>query len=258
MWRNARVAVLLFILLGVVVQQWFDRESSTAWDRPLWVGVYPLNGDGSAAADKYIRQLQPEAFESIEAFFANEAQRFKLKTDTPVHIELYPQGKRLPPVLAPDAGPLGTALWSLKLRWFASHAADVPGRAAPHIRVFVLYHDPDINPAVPHSLGLQKGLIGVVHAFATRSADGTNSIVIAHEVMHTLGATDKYDPLSNAPLYPIGFAEPERQPLYPQADAEIMAGQRALSPSEHEMPHSLSNVVVGPLTAAEIRWIASK
>ncbi len=71
---------------------------------------------------------------------------------------------------------------------------------------------------------LQKGLIGIVHTFAQRPMAGSNNIVIAHELLHTLGATDKYDPNTGAPLFPIGFGDPERKPLYPQEDAEIMAG----------------------------------
>ena len=77
---------------------------------------------------------------------------------------------------------------------------------------------------------MQKGLIGVVHAFAQRQMAGTNNIVITHELLHTLGATDKYEPGSGAPLFPIGFADPSQKPLYPQEAAEIMAGRRALSP----------------------------
>jgi hypothetical protein len=56
------------------------------------------------------------------------------------------------------------------------------------------------------------------------------------------------------PLYPSGYADPDRKPLYPQAEAEIMAGRRALSAQRFEMPPSLASVVVGPETAREIRW----
>jgi hypothetical protein len=84
---------------------------------------------------------------------------------------------------------------------------------------------------------------------------GSNNIVITHEMLHTLGATDKYDPSSGAPLFPNGFADPTRNPLYPQEKAEIMAGRRALSTQDAQMPANLGAVVVGPATAAEIRWI---
>src|SRR6202050_4843903 len=77
--------------------------------------------------------------------------------------------------------------------------------------------------------GRQKALVGIVHAFAQRDMAGRNDIVIAHELLHTVGASDKYDLGSDAPLYPIGFADRDRQPLFPQAEAEIMAGRRALS-----------------------------
>jgi hypothetical protein len=172
-----------------------------------------------------------------------------------VRIELYPVGEELPPLLSPGTGPIAAVWWSLKLRWFAFHAADVEGRAPAHIRVFVLYHDPAVSPTLPHSLGLSKGLIGIVHAFADRDMHGENEIVIAHEVLHTLGATDKYDLATNAPTYPWGFAEPDLRPLFPQRRTEVMAGRRPISERNFEMPDDLRSVVVGPLTAAEIRWV---
>jgi hypothetical protein len=253
-WKQVRIAFLLLILLCVVVYQWIDRATVTAWNRPLWIGIYPLNGDGSPVADRYLQGLDTGAFSGIESFFTEQGHAYGLSVDQPVHIELYRIGRNLPPLLEVNSGPLATMWWSLKLRWYAWRVGDGGGRAKPHIRVFVLYHDPDITPRVPHSLGLQKGLIGVAYAFASRDAEGGNNIVIAHEVMHTLGATDKYDPSSNAPLFPIGYAEPDRVPLLPQPYAEIMAGRRALSRDDFEMPDSLRDVVVGPMTAAEIRW----
>ena len=59
---------------------------------------------------------------------------------------------------------------------------------------------------------------------------------------------------AGAPLFPNGYGDRGRVPLYPQAQAEIMAGRRVLSPREFEMPRSLGDVVVGPETAQEIRW----
>ena len=66
---------------------------------------------------------------------------------------------------------------------------------------------------------------------------------------------DKYDPESLAPLYPIGYAEPEREPRFPQSLAEIMAGRFAIDSHTYEMPDSLLDVRVGPATAREIRWL---
>ena len=141
------------------------------------------------------------------------------------------------------------------MRWYAWKFGSAPGRPTPHVRVFVLYHDPALAPALPHSLGLRKGQIGVVHAFASDAMTATNAIVIAHEVLHTVGATDKYDLETDAPLFPDGFADPEQRPRYPQLRAEIMAGRRALSEHEQDMPDALDDCVIGPATAAEIGWL---
>ncbi|HEY0339499.1 MAG TPA: hypothetical protein VGC34_01725, partial [Steroidobacteraceae bacterium] len=239
MWRTLRIAVLLLVLAMVAGRTWLDRVETQSWKNTLWVGILPLNGDGSPATERYIAELSPDDFTGIEAFFQREAHRFGLPLDEPIHVELYPEGKELPPQLARDTGMVGVAWWSLKLRWFAAHAANVPGRTPPRIRLFVLYHDPASLPEVPDSHGLQKGLMGVVHAFAAKQMAGDNSIVISHELLHTLGATDKYDFGTGAPLYPTGYAEPDRNPRFPQPDAEIMDGRRALSQTVFEMTPSL-------------------
>ena len=254
MWRNIRIFALLLVLGAVALEQWRERGHTQSWRETLWVGIYPLNADGSRASQSYIEALRREDFVAIETFFAREAHRYGVRLDEPVHVELYPQGSELPPALAPGAGPLGIAWWSLRLRWFALHAGSVPGRVPSSIRLFVLYHDAATLERAPDSHGLQKGLVAVVHGFATGAMTGANDIVIAHELLHTLGASDKYIPGSGEPDYPIGYGDPVQQPLYPQAEAEIMAVRRALSPQESEMPRSLKSEVVGAATALEIHW----
>ena len=91
--------------------------------------------------------------------------------------------------------------------------------------MFVLYHDPERSPAVPHSLGLQKGLLGVVYAFADESMDGENAIVIAHGPCTPSARPTRYDPASGQPRLPGGYTRnlPRGRRL-PQRAAEIMAG----------------------------------
>jgi hypothetical protein len=103
-------------------------------------------------------------------------------------------------------------------------------------------------------LGLTKGLIGVVYAFATPIMNGENNVVIAHELLHTLGATDKYDVADNAPRFPDGYGNPGQIPRFPQRTAELMAGRRMLAPDRWEQATSLDEVVIGPATAREINW----
>jgi len=161
----------------------------------------------------------------------------------------------MPPL--PEPGDmLGTIWWSLRMRWFVTRlnwSADGP---TPDITVFALYHDEDSGLTLDRSTALQKGLIAIANLFADRSRRGPNQMIIAHELLHTLGATDKYDPSSNLPLFPDGYADPGQTPLHPQAKAELMAGRIAIDAAGAEMPVSLRKVVVGQATAREIGWIA--
>ena len=81
-----------------------------------------------------------------------------------------------------------------------------------------------------------------------------NNFVITHELLHTLGAGDKYELGSNQPIYPAGYADPELTPLYPQEFAEIMGGRIPVSQISSITPQSLDAVIVGPYTADEIGW----
>ncbi len=253
MWRLIRIFALLSILAFVALGALVDRWRTTDWDRTLWIGIFPVNADGREDTDRYIASLSRERFSAIESFFAREAQRWDVPIDQPVRIELYPQVREPPPALDAGAGVLGSIWWSLRTRFYTWRVA---GEELADIRMFVLFNDPEVTHAVPHSLGLQKGLLGIVHAYAGRSYDATNNFVIAHEVMHTLGATDKYDPASALPRHPEGYANPEAVPLYPQQSAEVMGGRIPVSPRVAEMPQGLGEAVVGPQTAAEINWTA--
>jgi hypothetical protein len=253
-WRTLRITVLLLVLVSVAVGTWVARIRSTDWDRPLWVAVYPINADGSDAADSHLEWLSDESLAEIEQFMAREAANHELPLQEPVDLRLYDRVETLPPAMAPDANALSRALWSLRLRYWAWRTESASSGPPPDVSMFVLYHDPDLASALPHSLGLQKGLIGVVHAFADRRMHGSNGIVIAHELLHTLGATDKYELETGQPMFRDGYADPEQEPLYPQSRAEVMAGRRMVSETEWEMPESLREVVIGDLTASEINW----
>ena len=251
-FKTIRVAILLLILALVAATTWQDRYRSTRWRQPLFVAVYPIAADDSPVTRAYLDALDAERFQSVDRFFAREAARHHLGIAEPFRTRLHPELRELPPQPA-AAGVLATIVWSLKLRVWAWR---VSGHTAEpeDIRVFVLYHDPARTPTVRHSLGLSKGLIGVVYAFAAPEMNEPNDVVIAHEMLHTVGATDKYDLANDAPMFPDGYGDPDQRPLYPQAYAELMAGRRMLSPDRWQQPAGLDQVVIGPATAIEIRW----
>ena len=252
-FKMLRILILLLILLVVALTTWQDRYRSTRWREPLYVAIYPIAADDSPVTQAYLAALDVERFKTIDRFFAREAARYQLDTSEPVRTRLRPELRDHPPQRAPDARLAATAIWSLRLRYWASRVSG-RGHEPEDIRMFVLYHDPALTPTVPHSLGLTKGLIGVVYAFAAPEMNGENNVVIAHELLHTVGATDKYNAVDDAPRFPDGFGDPAQRPLYPQSTAELMAGRRMLAPDKWQQAESLDEVVIGAATALEIRW----
>ena len=252
--RGIRIALLLAVLAMVGLDAWLTRARTTSWENTLRVSVYPIVADGRDATREYVAALTREDFAPIEGFLQREASRYGVALAEPARVWLRPRLDAPPPLPPRDRGLLGTAGWSLKLRWFAWRRESAQPRPRGQARIFVLYYDPETSPTVAHSLGLKEGLIGIVHAFAVRSQAQANNFVIAHELLHTLGATDKYDPASGLPRHPDGYAEPEREPLHPQEFAEVMGGRIPRAPGRADIPTGLGEVVVGPATAAEIGW----
>jgi hypothetical protein len=254
MWRAIRIAVLLFILATVAQAAWLARSRTAAWNDTLRVVIYPINADGSSASTRYIAELRNGAFEPIEAFFRQEAGRYGVQLRNPVEVSVAPAVLAQPPAAPFGSGRPEIILWSLRLRYW-SYWNDTHQGAKPDVRIFVSYYDPAARPRLPHSTGLQKGLIGVVNAFARQDMDGSNNVVITHEVLHTFGASDKYDFANNRPLYPDGYADPHAVPLYPQVQAEIMAGRIPISETQGAIPAEMNEVAIGLKTAGEINWI---
>ena len=80
----------------------------------------------------------------------------------------------------------------------------------------------------------------------------TSLVVFTHELLHVLGATDKYVLSTGDPIFPQGFADPDQRPLFPQKRAEIMGGAIPISTVSFSMPDSLEECKIGRLTAEEI------
>jgi hypothetical protein len=253
MFKAVRIILLLLLLLFVSLGSWLTQSRSTDWNNSLWVKVYPINGDGSEESRLYIETLELRDFTAIEEFVAREVARYGYDLDRPVRMELGRPVHEQPPVLPSSAGVMGIAHWSLRLRWWAGRITGDQDTISPDVRIFVRYHAPRDEIPLDNSVGMQKGMVGIVNAFAGRHHTPVNNVVIAHEFLHTLGATDKYDPANGIPLYPAGYGEPLREPLWPQRHAEIMGGRIALSEREAMIPSSLLYVVIGPDTASEIR-----
>jgi len=253
--RSLRQLILLALLLIIASGSYLNRIRSTSWEEPLWVTLYPITADGRQVTSNYIDTLTTQQFIAIERFMEEETRRYDVTIDRPIRIDIGLPIAELPPEPPESRNPITVALWSIRLRWWAHQATKNQPGATPNIRLFLIYHDPEIRSRVPHSLGMQEGMLGVVHVFASREMQKKNNVVIAHEMLHTIGATDKYAIDSNLPLFPVGYAEPDNARRHPQQYAEIMGGRIPLSDTKAVMPDSLRQVRVGRNTALEIRWI---
>ncbi len=252
--RIFRQATVLIVGVMIVVGNFIGQARVTSWDETLWVGLYPIAGDDQAASQDYLNGLDARQYDGIEKFLASEAKRYGLGLERPFRVNLGQGLDELPPSPPPSGNMLGVMYWSLKFRFWAWRSlADQPG-PDPDIRIFLIYHDPKIAPRLPHSLGLKEGRIGIAHVFADRRMRGSNNVVIAHEMLHTLGATDKYDLATGLPRYPDGYAEPAREPVFPQEFAEIMGGRVPIAEDEAKIPNALQQARIGALTASELRW----
>lgn len=254
MFKTLRITFLLFVLAAVAAASWRARTNSVAWKYTLIVNVYPINADGSALSEAYVRSLQLDEFKPLEKFMLDEAARRDREAHASIEIRLGPVLTSVPPAPPVGGSVLEVMLWSLQLRWWSFRNAETHGPGS-QVKLFVLYFDPGKSAQLDHSTALQKGLLGRVNVFAASHMKQQNNVIIAHEFLHTLGALDKYDLLSNQAIYPQGYANPEQRPLYPQKFAEIMGGRVPLTQTNSNIPLSLDYVVIGDQTAREINWM---
>ena len=253
MWKKIRIIILLLILATVVQNTWLDR-ADLAWKNNFYVAVYPVNVDNSATVSEYLRTLTREDFEPIAEYFASEAEPYHLGLRRPIEVQLGAQVEAVPPAPPSDGNVLSTIIWSLKFRYFAwQHSPKV--NVKPAIRLYLLYYDPVTHPRLSHSTALNKGRIGRVNLFGDSAYAKQNLVILAHELLHTLNATDKYDFINSMPIYPDGFAEPDKSPRYPQDFAELMGGRTPISEDKAGIPKSLKQTLIGTKTAREIGWL---
>lgn len=250
-WKNIRVFCLLMILLVVAINAWRDQNQN--WNHPIFVLLHPINADGRQETAQYISQLKATDFADTQLFLQQAAEKYRHQP-TYFYFNLGRTLQQLPPIVPEHASLLQTMLWSLKFRFYAWRQHQSSDGVAT-VTLYLNYYDPKLTNTLVHSTALEKGRIGSVNLFASKNQAQQNDIVLTHELLHAFGATDKYDLTTGQPIYPLGYADPQQQPLYPQHRAEIMTGHIALSEQKSKMADSLAQVVVNEPTAIEIGWL---
>lgn len=251
MWKTIRVIILLAILLIVGVNAW--RDMNQDWSKPILVLLHPINADGQPSTSRYIQQISSNDLDEIQNYLQTQSKEFR---GQPVafHFRLGRELTALLPKVPEQTSAFDNILWSLKFRFYAwKQHEGLDG--SPSVTLYLNYYDPQMHKTLKHSTALERGRIGMVNLFASHKQIETNQVVLVHELLHTFGAKDKYDRATGQPIYPLGYANPEQRPLYPQKRAEIMGGYIPLSQTKSQIPSHLEDTMISRLTAQEMGWV---
>lgn len=253
----ARVAVLLTLLASVIIYALRDhaaRRARLAWQRPLEIALVLLaRGELDADALGAFERRVPELELALEREFQRYGGGFR-----PFRFHSFGPAAEgeVPPRASAAPGAFEPLRVSYALFWFARHsdqAAHVSG--AFDGKIYVVLSPPRSQKrALVEGLGQDGGRIAVTSIELSEDSVDFGLFVVTHELLHLLGASDRYAPDGTA-LLPEGLGDPEREPLYPQDSAEVMARGRVIEPGLEVPPGDLAELRVGPQTAAEIGWL---
>ena len=250
-----RVVFLLSILFIILASTWMTEKQMAAWDRPILVTVYPIIADEDRATARFVKDIDTDDFREVNRFFTRASQPYGFTVTPAFRFQLAPVSAKRPPPVPQQFNTAAIAWWSLRMRWWAWTQGLQDGLISPDIQMFVLFHSLNGNNEVGISVGMRKGRYGIVKAYAREPLQPQNLVVFTHEMLHVLGATDKYVLSTGEPIFPHGFARPEQRPLFPQDSAEIMGGRIPLTSYSSTMPDSLEQCRIGRLTAEEIGFL---
>jgi len=247
-----RVVLLLSILAAILYGTWQTEKQMASWDRPILVTIYPIAADGKKSTLEYARRLDADSFRPVNEFFSQQSGPYGFTVTPAFRFQVAPVSTERPPQVPPQFNTAAIAWWSLKMRawsWLQEHR---DGLITADIQVFLMLHSLNGLTEMGISVGMRKGRYGVIKAIAKESQSQHNLVVFTHELLHVLGATDKYVLSTGEPIYPDGYADPDQHPLFPQKRAEIMGGAIPLTAYSSVLPESLQQCKIGRLTAQEI------
>jgi len=252
-----RVGALLLVLATVAAWAYArvrTRAERTDWTRPVAVLVYVLG----AASPEDVRGLGL-ALDRLERRLGADAAAFGLGGDGPGAGPLQfdvagPVAVHVLPPVDPPGDAVARVTHALAL-WRAERAVrdatpDMDPRSYD-VRIYLVAAR-EGGRGFAEGIGAAGGEVGVVRATIADDAL-LAATAVAHEALHALGATDKYDREGHA-LVPAGLYAPGLDPPFPQPRAEIMVGELPLGPGLGRLPASAEELGVGPETAREIGW----
>ncbi len=258
MFKIIRIFALLIILMSVWTTLSLQKKVSDDWNKALDIRIIPVLADSSPKTKKFVNQLELKHFANIERYLIAQGKHYEQDLHSVLNITIDDAINNPPPVTPGGiVSKKDIIIWSLKLRWWAWRN-QTDDYHTKQIRMYVLYQSPKNDNPLPHSTGLQNGLIGLIQARADARYRNLHATTIVHELLHIFGASDKYDIASGRPMFPHGYANTKNGNRYPQSRAEIMARAIPLTNDQFEVATRLGQTVVGLTTAREIGWASDR
>ena len=269
--RRLRQSLLFLVLLVVSVWGYLNHRADHhvfAWDRELEILLVPLVDPATDLADGGNAELMRRFLSvapgggtlALERWFEDEYARHVRPVDSLLRIAVESPSRvaSLPPPI-PDLTDSFVARWR-KTAAFLEYFEDLDRehrllQGAFDATLFVYFYDPERRSTFVehHPVATRRRRFGVVFVPLELYSGGFYSALLAHELCHAFGATDKY--AGGTSVFPEGFAEPQNDPLYPQRHAEIMALGIPVASGVERRVESLSDCVVGDTTAREMGWL---
>jgi hypothetical protein len=251
-----RVSLLLAILSLVALRggiDWYERRVRTSWHRPLSVALVLVERD---VIEPSTLALVHDRARELEQRLAIEYRRHAGREFAPVSFVVTTAVKiDQPPPKMREQTVLGLVS-STYDRWRWTRDIDALAGVDPSAydaRVYLVMKQARQDLAFVEGDSELGGRVAVAQVDIEPAMVDLSLFVVAHELMHTLGASDKYDTEGRA-VYPSGFAEPTRFRLYPQPGAEVMARNVPVAARSERPPNTLDELFVGETTAREIGW----
>jgi hypothetical protein len=256
---RVRVGILLAILVGVLLWAWHDvhsRRARTDWNHTVEVAIVVVR---TSALDEGAIALFRKRASALEDRLADEMHRHRPGAPRPFALTVLGPVDGVDPPAIDGEGVVSAARHGMDLWKYTSDIDTRVGRSGSAFdsRIYVAVRAPASEARqMVEGDSEDGGRVGTVRVELDPSMVDFAWFVVAHELLHTIGATDKYDAAGRI-VAPDGLPEPDVVPRYPQRFADVMTRGRAVSASEESVPASLDELAIGPATAREIGWLVA-
>lgn len=258
--------LFLLFLFAVFLYQTYqfvksDKERTSPTGTVRVAVLQYIIGDGSSSSivQRLNRSGGPFHIKTIQDWYNAERRRYGGQGDRYIEFDVIApqQLDEPPPTLMDDSASMLMnmfAAWKY-MRFFNQLAQQQISNESYGVRAFIIYVGGEGDIA-SHSSGSEKGRLAIAHINQQERNPAYALTTIAHELGHTLGASDHYSFQTFSAEHPFGFVEPFIDPLYPQRFAEVMAVDIPISRTQETEVTDLSQLRVGFRTAAEMQWIS--